>query len=159
MLQDRFTKNSGVTAPHPVTSLIALMNEMVDVMAAEPDLVLGRKQVEHGELLRKKQKLALEYRSSIKAMSAKPELLKDLPEDMKRKLKVAAQRLNEQADRNGRLLRAAVTATQRLIQNIIAFIKTEVMPAGNYKNPHTSHLDLGKKYSPTCAPVIARRSV
>jgi hypothetical protein len=158
MQPDRFSKKAGIPVPHPAVALIAIMNDMVELMAAEPDLVLNRKLDEHGKLLKRKQKMALEYRTIIKAISTKPEMLKEIPEDTRRKLKISAQKLAEESDRNSRMLRAAVTASQRLMQNIIAFIKSEVLPHNHYKNPKTAHLELGT-YSPTCVPVAVRRSV
>jgi hypothetical protein len=159
MLPDRFNRKSGLRPGTPalVVSVIALMNELVEVMLAEPDLVMGRKFEAHLTLLKRKQKLTLDYRSSVKSLISQPDLLKQLPEDARYALKAAAQRLADAAERNARSLRAAVTAVQRLIQNIIAFIKSEVLTSPIYKNPKTAYLALGT-YSPTCKPVAVWRS-
>ncbi len=158
MSSDKFSKRPGVGTPQLVTTIIALINELVDIMAAEPELVMGRKFEEHGKLLKRKQKLSTEYRQTVKSVSLQPDMLKQLPEDTRRKLKAAAQKLAEQAELNSRALRTAVTAVQRLIQNIIAFVKSEVLTTPGYKNPNTAYLELGT-YSPTCKPVAVRRSV
>ena len=140
--------NNRTPIPPAVPAIIRLMNELVELMTAEPELVMGRKFDEHKELLKRKQKLTLEYRAVVKSIAAQPDMLKTLPEDVRRVLKTATQKLNETAERNARTLRSAVTAVQRLIQNIIGHIKTEVLTKPGYKNPNTAYLELGN-YSPT----------
>lgn len=141
-----------------VLSTIALINELVEIMAAEPDLVIKRQLEAHQLLLKRKQKLTMDYRTNMKALIAQPEILKQLPDDRRRALKTACQRLAESVDKNARMLRTAVLATQRLVQNIIALVKSEVLPKSGYTNPHTAHLVLGT-YSPTCTPVAVNRTV
>lgn len=160
MLPDRFNRRPSMVATLPplVVSLISLMNELIELLSAEPDLVMKRKFEAHQRLVKRKQKLAMDYRTSMRALSAQGEMIRQLPEDARRRLKATAQRLADQAEQNARSLRAAVTAVQRLIQNIIAHIKSEVLANPGYKNPKTSYLELGK-YSPTCRPVVTRRSV
>lgn len=143
--------------PALIVSIIGLMNDLVDVMVAEPHLFISRKLEEHKQLLKRKQKLAMEYRVSLKSIAAQPDMLKHLPEDTRRVLKATAQKLSDQAEHNARALRAAVTSVQRLIQNIVAFVKSEVLAPPGYKNPNTAYLELGT-YSPTCKPIAVRRS-
>jgi len=159
MSLERFNRGSSrvFTVPPLITTVIAIMNELVEVMSAEPELVMGRKFEAHNVLLKRKQKLTMDYRSSIKSIASQPDMLKQLPEDTRRALKASAQKLADTAERNARSLRAAVTAVQRLIQNIIAFVKSEVLTTPGYKNPKTTYLALGT-YSPTCKPVAVRRS-
>jgi hypothetical protein len=151
-------RKSGITRATPVliVSVLGLMNELIDVMAAEPELVMGRKFETHKVLLKRKQRLTMDYRASLKSLAAQPDMLKQLPEDTRQALKSAAQRLADTAERNARTLRAAVTAVQRLIQNIIAFVKSEVLTKPGYKNPNMSYRELGT-YSPTCKPVVVSR--
>ncbi len=153
-----YNKKAVVIGPPIVLSLLNLMNDLIEVMTLEPELVIGRKFDAHKELLQRKQKLTLDYRSIIKSIAAQPDLMKQLPEDLSRKLRATAQKLSDSAERNARMLRAAVTAVQRLVQNIIAMVKSERLSKATYKNPKTAHLELGT-YSPTCAPIAVRRSV
>jgi hypothetical protein len=159
MPSDRFSRKSTLRpgAPALVVSIVALMNELIELMLAEPELVMGRKFEAHQMLLRRKQKLTMDYRSSVKSIISQPDFLRQLPEDTRYVLKATAQRLSEVAERNARALRTAVTAVQRLIQNIIAFVKSEVLTTPGYKNPKTAYLALGT-YSPTCKPVAVQRS-
>jgi hypothetical protein len=159
MLPDRFSRRPRALATLPplVVSVMSMMNEMIEILATEPELVISRKFEAHQRLVKRKQKLAMEYRTSIRAMAAQPDMLRQLPDEARRRLKATAQKLADQAEQNARSLRAAVTAVQRLIQNIIAFVKKEVLTKPGYKNPKTAYLELGT-YSPTCQPVVTRRS-
>ncbi|MDR3449339.1 MAG: hypothetical protein P4M15_06280 [Alphaproteobacteria bacterium] len=145
-------------APRIVSATVALMEELVRVLMREIDVVSERKLAEHPDLLKQKQKLAMDYRANMKSISAQPDMLKALPDDAKDALREIAQVLAEATNRNAIVLRAAVTGTQQLIQNVVAMVKTEVMPHQNYKNPARAHLQLGN-YSPTCRPVAVSKSV
>jgi len=156
---DLTSKRSGITRATPpvIVSLLVNMSELIELLAAEPELVMARKFEAHNVLLKRKQKLAMDYRACLKSLSTQQEMLKKLPEDTRQALRVAAQKLAETADRNARTLRAAVTAVQRLIQNIVAFVKSEVLTKPGYKNPNAAYKELGT-YSPTCQPVAVRRN-
>lgn len=149
---------TGIAAPSiAVTSMITLMNELSDVMGQEAELVNTRKQQEHAVLLKRKQRLAIDYRSGMKSIAAQPDVLKSLPEEIRLSLRSSAQRLADSADRNGRMLRTAVMATQRLIQSIVSIVKKETLTKTTYANPKTAHLALGT-YSPMCKPVAIVRT-
>jgi len=144
--------------PAFVPALLNLMNELVQVMVQENDLIMTRNSHEHAQLLQRKQRLTIDYRASMKMLEAQPDILKTLPEDIRRSLRTGANKLADVAQRNAKSLRSAIIATQRLLQNVIAMIKLEALPKTSYKNPKTAHLQLGG-YSPTCRPVSVSRTV
>jgi len=145
-------------APKIVTATVALMEELVRILLQEVDIVSHRKMKEHPDLLKYKQKLAMDYRANMKSIAAQPDMLKKLSDDAKEVLRKMAKALADAADTNARMLNAAVGATQQLIQNIVAMVRSEAMPKNAYKNSATAHLALGT-YSPTCRPVAVRKSV
>ncbi len=140
-----------------IEATVALMNELVKVMALEIDLLTARKLDEHKELLKQKQRLTMDYRSNMKSIAVQPALLKQLPENVREAVRISAQKLADMTDRNAKFLRGAVMATQRLIQNIVSIVKQEVLPTSGYRNLNTAHLQLGT-YSPTCKPVTGSRT-
>ena len=144
-------------APKLITATAALMEELVRVLTQEIEVVSKRKLPEHPELLKYKQKLAMDYRANMKSINADPSILKTLSQDAKDALRGIANKLAEVAKKNAQVLNAAVGATQQLIQNIMAMVKAEALPRQSYKNPATAHLQLGT-YSPTCKPVAVYRS-
>ena len=134
-----------------VTRIIALIDELVAVMEEEVPMVEGRKRAEHAELLKRKQRLTLDYRASIKAIILDPTLLNQVPDNLRVEARKAADRLAEASNRNSRIIRAVMTASQRLVQTIVAMIKEEVLPKSGYSNKQTGQS--GGGYSPICKPV------
>ena len=130
-------KSSGVIL---VEATIALMNDLVNVMSLEMELVNQRKLPAHNELLKRKQRLTIDYRANLKSVAAQPDVLKQLSDNLRDTLKATAQKLAEATDRNARFLRVVITATQRLIQNIVSIVKQEVLPKPGYRNPNTAYL-------------------
>lgn len=140
-----------------VEATVRIIEELVALMALEIEIISARKNEEHRELLQRKQRLTMDYRANIKTLTAEPELLKQLPADVLATLKAAGQKLADVTDRNAKFLRGAVLATQRLIQNIVAIVKKEVLPQGTYRNPADTQSAMGG-YSPTCKPVAVNRT-
>ncbi len=145
-------------APKIIIATIALMEELARVFFLEIDIVSNRRLKEHPEVLKYKQKLAMDYRANMKAIAAEPDLVKKLPADAKEVLKETAQKLAMATEKNALILRTAVSATQQLIQNIVAMVKVEMSSTKPYKNSAKAHLALGT-YSPTCDPVSISRTV
>ena len=145
-------------APRLVVATVALMEELSRVLMAEIDIVTKRKTTEHPELLKHKQRLAVDYRANIKSIAAQPDILKKLPPEAKDALRDMAKRLAVATDANARMLRAAVDATRQLIQNIMVMVRSETMPQQSYKNHTKAHMALGN-HSPVCRPIAVHRCV
>jgi hypothetical protein len=145
------------TAIRMIKSVTALIDELALLMDKEASLVEKRKLVEHAELLKQKQRLTIDYRASLKAIALQPDILKLVPADIREKAKVAAQKLADGTDRNARMLRGAILATQRLVQTIVGIVKDEVVPKGGYI--HSGILQQAQGcYSPTCKPITGSRT-
>jgi hypothetical protein len=145
-------------APKLVTATVALMEKLASILIKEIDVVTHRKTIEHVDLLKEKQRIAMDYRANMKSLAAQPEILKKLSEDAKDAVREMAQRLALAVEENARMLRAAVEATRQLIQNVMAMVRSEMMPKNTYKNSAKAHLELGN-YSPTCQSVAVSRTV
>ena len=140
-----------------VKALIALIDELAQLMTREVALLETRKMAEHAELLKRKQRLTIDYRAGMKSIVAQPELLKDLPDEIRVALKTSAQKLATVTDQNAKMLRTAVMATQRLIQNIVSIVKKESLTKPGYTDPRTAHMALGV-YSPVCKSVAVSQT-
>ena len=151
-------EDKDVSTPvYMIKALIALIEDLVQVMSNEIALIENRRMIEHAELLKRKQRLTIDYRASIKSVALQPDIFRQIPDDLRQAAKAAALKLAEISERNAKVLRAAMMAAQRLIQTIVGIVKDEVLPKGGYINPHTAHLVLGT-YSPTCKPVTFSRT-
>jgi len=155
---DKRIARALIGTPKLVSATVALMEELVHVLKREIDVVSKRKLKEHPVLLKQKQKLAMDYRANMKSLASQPDMLKALPLEAKNALRDMAKRLAEAVDENARMLRAAVDATRQLIQNVMAMVRSEVLPRQSYKNSARAHLELGN-YSPTCQPIAVSRTV
>lgn len=151
------TKQETSSATHLLVRVTALIDEIAALMNEEIPLIEGRKREEHAELLKRKQRLTLDYRASIKAIIMEPNLLRQVPDEIRQKARRAADKLAEASERNARTLRAVMTASQRLVQSIVSMVKDEVLPKPGYKNFGAGHMAGG--YSPTCKPVTVYKSV
>ena len=140
-----------------VRAVITLMDDLTQVMTEEAELLAKQKFADQRELLKRKQRLALDYRATMKNIASQPELLKNAPDDMRASVRAGAQRLSDLAEVNARSLRASMLAVQRLLQSVVQIVKTEALPSGSYGNFKTDHLKLGT-YSPTCTPVTVVRN-
>ena len=155
---DKSIARALMGAPKIITATVALMEELVRVLGRKIEIVTKRRMSEHPELLKHKQRLAMDYRSNMKSIASQPDILKKLPGDAQEALREMSKRLAEAVDQNARMLRAAVDATRQLIQNVMTMVRNEVMPRQSYKNTAKAHLELGR-YSPTCQPVAISRTV
>jgi flagellar biosynthesis/type III secretory pathway chaperone len=136
---------------------VTLMNDLAAVMDEESAVVHARKFPEQKDIVRRKQRMAMDYRASMKSFTSQPEMLKRLPDDLRAALRAAAQKLSEAADKNARLLRTAMLASQRLLQSIISIVKDERLPKAGYMDTRKGYAKLGT-YSPTCKPVSVTRT-
>ena len=150
-------KTNLPTPPSPVQGLVAMMEELALVLGHEIELVVSRNTTAHGDLLKRKQKLTIDYRASMKNFLSQQDLVKKLSEKERQQLRLVGQKLAAVTERNAQTLRAAMTATQRLVQHIISIVKREALAAPTYKNPAMAHLQMGG-YSPTCKPVAVSRT-
>jgi len=140
-----------------IRAAITLMNELAAVLNEEAALIRERKFSQQKDVIRRKQRLAMDYRASMKAFAMQPEVLKTLPQDLRAAVRATGQKLADAADQNARLLRTAILATQRLLQSVITIVKDEKLPKGGYKDTRKGHMRLGT-YSPTCKPVTVTRT-
>jgi flagellar biosynthesis/type III secretory pathway chaperone len=136
---------------------VTLMNDLAKVMDEENTFVETRKFPEQKEIVRKKQRMSMDYRASMKSIAAQPDLLKRLPVELRNALKIAAVRLSEAANKNAQLLRMAMLGTQRLLQSVITIVKEENLPKAGYKDTRKGKGSLGG-YSPTCKAVTVTRT-
>jgi len=157
-LKDKNIAHALRGAPNLVLSTVALMEELANVLTDEITIVTHKKMAEHPELLKHKQRLAVDYRANMRTIAAHPDLFKKLPDEAKAAVKEMAGRLTDALDANAYMLRAAVDATRQLIQNIMAMVKKETMPRQTYKNHAKAHLQLGNHNS-LCRPVAISRTV
>lgn len=139
-------------AEEALLRIINLIDELVLLMNDEIPIVEQRRRNEHAELLKRKQRMTLDYRASLKTFVMQPELMRQVSPELAKRAKDAAARLSEATENNARSLRAIMTASQKLVQSIVSLVKKEVMPAMTYSKSQEG------SYSPICKPVTVFQS-
>ena len=137
--------------------LITMIDELAAVMSEEEKLIETRNAAQHAELLKRKQRLTIDYRSSMKVIEAQPDMLKITSSDLRQKARTASRKLAEMTERNARFLRGAIIASEQLAQSVVQAIKDEYLPKNSYVNPHQAMFALGS-YSPSCKPITVNRT-
>lgn len=114
------------TVPHEdELQLLRLMGDLVSVMEREIIVVEERLSAQLPELVTRKQRLLVDYQAEFKAAIAQPDWLAQLPAPQLTLLRQASVALHEVSDRNARVLKAAVTGTQRLLHGIMNSVREE----------------------------------
>ncbi|MDD5587010.1 MAG: hypothetical protein PHY92_08685 [Alphaproteobacteria bacterium] len=152
--------NKSVSGNPPVQlvdATLGVMTELAAVLGDEIKLLKKNDMTAMNELLRRKNKLVIDYQSNMKVIAANPDLIRQASGEMRNRLKAAGNRLAGVTERNAAALKTAVGATQRLIQHVIKAVKDEALPRQSYSDPRLAHMELGT-YSPTCRPVAVVRT-
>ncbi|MER2520469.1 MAG: hypothetical protein ABTQ34_07265 [Bdellovibrionales bacterium] len=147
-------------APEPEKALrmaIDISNRLAELLDREQELIIKRKVSEHAELLRTKQRLALDYHASLQVFTCYPQLLKQVSEPLRREARTASERLSLATQRNAHGLRAAILAIQKLTQMIVSLVKKDALPADGYNKMKPGKSTIGQ-YSPSCTPIVVRRN-
>ncbi len=141
-----------------LTHIIGIIDDLTDVMLKEEVLIQARKSKEHAELLKHKQRLTIDYRTSIKTIALQPDIMKSVPQELRQSARVAARKLADISDRNSRFLKGAISAGEKLAETVFRILREEFLPKNSYANPQVAAFALGN-YSPTCKPVTLNRRV
>ncbi|MBP7253965.1 MAG: hypothetical protein KBA75_10850 [Alphaproteobacteria bacterium] len=115
------------TAPSPAEELqlLRLMGDLVTLLEREIIVVEERLTEELPDLVSRKQRLLVDYQAELKAATQQPEWLAKLPVPQKSRLRQLGETLQDVSARNARVLKAAATATQRLLHGIMTSVREE----------------------------------
>lgn len=139
-----------------LTHLIGVIDELSLLLEDEVSLIERRDRADYAELLRRKQRLTLDYTADIKSLATQTGLIESLPEETRNALRHAGKKLEAAVERNARALQVAMIATQKLVQGIIGAVREETQKPLTYANPKT--VTQGA-YSPVAEPVAVNRTI
>lgn len=114
--------------------LIRLMADLITVLESETAAVEAHLDAELPELVRHKQKLLVEYQAEFKALVQQPAILAGWPIPQQAALREHGRRLDATTKRNARIVGAAMTATQRLLQGIMSSVREETSQRRGYQH-------------------------
>jgi len=139
-------------------ALIGVMSSLTNVMNNEIDLLKKRDYVAMNDVRQQKVRLFRDYCLQYQSLSQHPDALKQASQDTRTKLTVVAQGFARATERNTGELKAAVVATQSLLQTIMDAARKESNRSDCYVDTRKDPFMMGS-YSPTCAPVAVSRVV
>lgn len=116
---------AATAAPTEELQLLRLMGDLVTLLEREIVVVEERLSEELPDLVSRKQRLLVDYQAELKAATQQPEWLAKLPVPQKSRLRLLGETLQEVSSRNARVLKAAATATQRLLHGIMTSVRDE----------------------------------
>lgn len=126
--------SATATAPSPTEELqlLRLMGDLVTLLEREIVVVEERLNEELPDLVSRKQRLLVDYQAELKAATQQPEWLAKLPVPQKSRLRQLGETLQDVSARNARVLKAAATATQRLLHGIMTSVRDEKCTRAGY---------------------------
>ena len=139
-------------------ALIGIMGSLTKVMDQEIDLLKQRNYKAMNDVRTQKVRLLRDYYLQHQILGQNPDILKLAQQDKRVKLRTMADHFAQATDRNARELKAAVTATQSLLQTIMDSARRENRRSECYVDTRKDPFMLGS-YSPVCDPVAVSRIV
>ncbi|SDH85699.1 hypothetical protein [Roseospirillum parvum] len=109
----------GAQARGKAGDLYDVASELCALLADENAALEANRTERVGVLAERKRRLARLYQEQMRALAADPERLKALPEADREAFTTVARRLEKLSGTNGRLLKARMTAANRLLEAVV----------------------------------------
>lgn len=122
-------------AMSPLGHLMGVMENLITVLDAEPELVKTRKMAAHKDLLHRKQRLLADYEHDLKSLRTAPEVVKAMTPDQIATMDKTQTQLELAVARNAKALKIAIESGEQLMDAIIAAIRAETKQLHAYQAP------------------------
>lgn len=132
--------------------MLDLMMRLADLLANETELVRKGHVRDIAALQREKLRLSLLYQGAIKELQASGTRITALPPPLRAQVVAAAARLADVVAQNERTLRIGRAATRKLLDMVVASVKSRLRPPIRYN----ARLTPGR-YAPALAVAIDQR--
>lgn len=150
-------EEQGTDSTRMAGALLGLMKSLTDAMETEMGY-LEKQDVAGIEAVREvKARLVRDYHNNVKLLAQRPGLLHEAPVEMRASLRASNEKLELVSQRNAAAIKAAIGATQNLIETIVDAARRENKRTDCYSDPRKLVNVLGS-YSPVCAPVAINRT-
>jgi flagellar biosynthesis/type III secretory pathway chaperone len=151
------TNEQGTDSTRMASALLGLMKSLTDAMETEMTF-LEKQDISGIENVRElKARLVRDYNNNVKLLAQRPGLLHEAPPEMRASLRASNERLEQVSQRNAEAIKAAIGATQSLIETIVDAARRETKRTDCYSDPRKLANVLGS-YSPLCPPVAVNRT-
>lgn len=134
-----------------MTNFIKLLNDEIDCLSRRDFEAMGK-------LRNEKFRLRREYETGMEALAKVPDQVKTLSEETRAQLREVGARLVETAQKNAALLKAAVNATQMLVNTIMSAVSREVNTHESYADPRKLR-PMMRGFGPATPAVAVSRTI
>ena len=126
------TSAADLSPKELVERVLNVSQKLTDVVRRETELLEANQPLRIGELQEEKIRLSNEYAMDIQAISLRKELIDRAPAEKINHLKTAMATLNEALERNGNLLSAAKSVSERILKSVADSMNEHKAPSLGY---------------------------
>lgn len=126
------TAAADLTPLELVERVLSVSEQLTDVIRRESELLESNQPLSIGELQEEKIRLSSEYAMDIQAISLRKELIDRAPAEKINRLKTAMTTLNTTLERNGQLLLAAKSVSERILKSVADTMNEHKAPSLGY---------------------------
>ena len=126
------TAAADLTPMELVERVLSVSEQLTDVIRRESELLESNQPLSIGELQEEKIRLSNEYAMDIQAISLRKELIDRAPAEKINRLKTAMTTLNTALERNGNLLLAAKSVSERILKSVADTVNEHKAPSLGY---------------------------
>jgi flagellar biosynthesis/type III secretory pathway chaperone len=128
--QQTFTVPAGSHA----AKILTLMDGLASALEDEITLLEKHEYSRHGEILKRKQELTLNYQASLKAIAENPEKATLLSPEERATLQSKGKILEAVTQRNAKAIRIAQAVSERLLGSMMNEVRKEVHKESSYSS-------------------------
>lgn len=126
------TAAADLTPTELVERVLSVSEQLTDVIRRESELLESNQPLSISELQEEKIRLSNEYAMDIQAISLRKELIDRAPAEKINRLKTAMTALNTALERNGNLLLAAKSVSERILKSVADTVNEHKAPSLGY---------------------------
>lgn len=126
------TAAADLTPLELVERVLSVSEQLTEVIRRESELLESNQPLSIGELQEEKIRLSSEYAMDIQAISLRKELIDRAPAEKINRLKTAMTTLNTTLERNGQLLLAAKSVSERILKSVADTMNEHKAPSLGY---------------------------
>lgn len=138
-------------------TLVEEMRSIMEILEKENNLICARDYSTLDEVRIQKTSRLRSYQNTYHAFLNNADLLREATEAQKAQLKETAIRFSQEVEKNARLVKTALQATQSLLQTIMNAARKDATKKTGYADLRKDHFKPG--YDNKCNPVAVCRTV
>ncbi|MFZ3034223.1 MAG: hypothetical protein WA138_09430 [Parvibaculum sp.] len=123
---------ADLTPTELVERVLNVSQQLTDIIRRETEFLETNQPLQIGELQEEKIRLSNEYAMDIQAISLRKELIDRAPAEKIGRLKVAMSTLNEALERNGLILSAVKSVSERILKSVAESVNEHTAPSLGY---------------------------